>query len=141
MGIDISVGDPKSKDYVSEKLGSASSLLSWKHDVAKKEGIDFWKGYDGKFKLALIHQGNYKVEELPILLYQLNEIKKLNIEEYDTIICFDTEEVVDLSKMKISTGLKHRKTQIVRSRDPVIDKFIRVCEIAIERKLSIDVSF
>lgn len=141
MGMDISVGDLKSKDYISEKLGSASSILSWKYDVAKKEGIDFWKGYNGKFKLALIHQGDYKVEELPMLLCQLTEIKKLNIEEYDTIICFDTEEVIDLDKMKISKGLKHRKTQIVKSIDPVIDKFIRVCKIAIDRKLPIKVSF
>lgn len=38
---------------------------------------------------------------------QLNEIKKLNIEEYDTIVCFDTDEIIDLEKMKISKGLKH----------------------------------
>ncbi len=140
MGVDISVGDPGSEDYVGESLGSYTSFLSWKHGVAEKEGIDFFKGYNGKFKLVLIHHGNYKVEYLPMLLDQLNEIKKLNIEEYDKIICFDTEEIVDLDKMKISKGLKYRKTQVVESREPIIDKFIRVCEIAIERKLSIKVS-
>ncbi len=139
MGVDISVGDPGSEDYVSESLGSYTSFLSWKHDVAEKEGIDFFKGYNGKFKLVLIHQENYKVEDLPKLLQELYEIKKLDIEEYDTIMCFDTEEIVDLDKMKISKGLKHRKTQVVKSRDPVIDKFIRVCEIAIERKLAIKI--
>lgn len=139
MGVDISVGDPESEDYVSENLGSYTSFLSWKSDVAEKEGIDIFKGYNGIFKLVLIHHGDYKVEELSMLLYQLNEIKKLNIEEYDTIICFDTEEIVDLDKMKISKGLKHRKTQVIRSIEPVIDKFIRVCEIAIERKLPIRV--
>ena len=87
----------------------------------------------------MIHRGNYKVEDLQMLLDQLNEIKKLNIKEYDTIICFDTEEIVDLDKMKISKGLKHKRTQIVTSRDHVIDKFIRVCEIAIERKLPIKI--
>lgn len=139
MGVDISVGDPESEDYVSESLGSYTSFLSWKHDIAEKEGIDFFKGYNGKFKLVLIHQENYKVEDLPKLLQELYEIKKLDIEEYDTVMCFDTEEIVDLDKMKISKGLKHRKTQVVKSRDPVIDKFIRVCEIAIERKLAIKI--
>ena len=42
MGVDISVGDPESEDYVSEKMGSYTSFLSWKHDVAEKEGIDFF---------------------------------------------------------------------------------------------------
>ena len=139
MGVDISVGDPESEDYVSESLGSYTSFLSWKNDIAEQEGVDFFKGYNGKFKLVMIHQGNYKVEDLPKLLQELYEIKKLNIEEYDTIICFDTEEIVDLDKMKISKGLKHRKTQVIRSIEPVIDKFIRVCEIAIERKLPIRV--
>lgn len=139
MGIDISVGDPESEDYVTESLGSYTSFLSWKNDIAEQEGIDFFKGYNGKFKLTLIHQGDYKVEELPRLLQELHEIKKLNVKEYDTIICFDTEEIVDLDKMKISKGLKHKRTQVVTSRDPVIDKFIRVCEIAIERKLPIRV--
>ena len=137
MGVDISVGDSGSEDYVSESLGSYTSFLSWKHDIAEKEGIDFFKGYNGKFRLALIHQGDYDVEELPKLLHQLNEIKKLNIEEFHTIICFDTEEMIDLDKMKISKGLKYKKTQTVKSIDPVIDKFIRVCKIAIERKLPI----
>lgn len=90
--------------------------------------------------MALIHQGDYNVEELPELLKQLYEIKKLNVKEYDTIVSFDTEEVVDLDKMKISKGIKYKKTQIVTSRDPVIDKFIRICEIAIERKLPIKIS-
>ena len=136
MGIDISVGD--SEHRVGEKLGSYTSFLSWKHDVAEKEGIDFLKGYNGKFKLVMIHRGNYyNVEDLPKLLQELYEIKKLNIEEYDTIISLDTEEVIDLDKMKISKGLKYKKTQIVKSRDHIIDKFIRVCEIAIERKLPI----
>ena len=139
MGIDISVGDSGSEGYVSEKLGSYTSILSWKQSVTEKEGIDFFKGYNGKFKLVLTHPGNYEVEELPKLLRQLYEIKKLNIEEYDTIICFDTEEVIDLNKMKISKGLKHKKTQTVKSIDPVIDKFIRVCEIAIEKKLPIKI--
>jgi hypothetical protein len=139
MGVDISVGDPRSGYYVSESLSSYTSFLSWKHDVAEREGIDFFKGYNGKFKLALFHHGDYKVEELPMLLDQLNEIKKLNIEEYDTIISFDTDEIIDLDKMKISKGLKHRKTQVCKSIEPVIDKFIRVCEIAIERKLPIKV--
>jgi hypothetical protein len=139
MGVDISVGDSGSEDYISENLGSYTSFLSWKHDIAEKEGIDFWKGYNGKFKLVLTHSGNYKVEELPILLGQLNEIKKLNVEEYDTIIFFGTEEVLDLGKMKISKGLKHKKTQIVRSKDPVIDKFIRICNIAIDRRLPIKI--
>ncbi len=133
MGIDINVGD------VSESLGSYTSFLSWKHDIAEKEGIDFFKGYNGKFKLVMIHRGDYKVEELPKLLKELYEIKKLNIEEYDTIISFDTEEVIDLDKMKISKGLKHKNIQMVEARDPVIDKFIRVCEIAIERKLPIKI--
>lgn len=140
MGVEISVGDPGQENYVNEKLGSYTSFLSWKHDVAEKEGIDFFKGYDGRFKLVMIHQGNYKVEELPELLKELYEIKKLNIEEYDTIISFNTEEIIDLDKMKISKGIKHRKTETVPSRDPVIDKFIRVCEIAIERGLLIRVS-
>ena len=140
MGVDISVGDPESEDYVSESLGSYTSFLSWKNDIAEQEGVDFFKGYNGKFKLALIHQGNYKVEDLPKLLQELYEIKKLNVKEYDTIICFDTEEIVDLDKMKISNGLKHKRTQIVTSRDPVIDKFIRICDIAIERKLPIRIS-
>ena len=140
MGVDISVGDPESEDYVSENLGSYTSFLSWKNDVAEQEGIDFFKGYNGKFKLVMIHQGDYNVEELPELLDQLYEIKKLNVKEYDTIISFDTEEVIDLDKMKISNGLKYRKTEIVTSRDPVIDKFIRVCDMAIERKLSIRIS-
>lgn len=139
MGVDISIGDPGSEDYISENLGSYTSFLSWKNDIAEQEGIDFFKGYNGKFKLVMIHQGDYKVEELPELLDQLYEIKKLNVKEYDTIISFDTEEVIDLDKMKISKGLKHKKTQIVTSRDPVIDKFIRVCEIAIERKLPIKI--
>lgn len=139
MGVDISVGDPESEDYVNESLGSYTSFLSWKNDIAEQEGIDFFKGYNGKFKLTMIHQGDYKVEELPRLLQELHEIKKLNVKEYDTIICFDTEEIVDLDKMKISKGLKHKRTQVVTSRDPVIDKFIRVCEIAIERKLPIRV--
>ncbi len=138
MGIDISVGDSGSEDYVIESLGSYTSFLSWKNDIAEQEGIDFFKGYNGRFKLTLIHQGNYyKVEELPGLLQELYEIKKLNVKEYDRLICFDTEEVVDLHKMKISKGIKLRKTQIVSSKDPVIDKFIRICEIAIERKLPI----
>jgi len=140
MGVDISVGDPESEDYVSENLGSYTSFLSWKNDIAEQEGIDFFKGYNGKFKLVMIHQGDYNVEELPELLDQLYEIKKLNVKEYDTIISFDTEEVIDLDKMKISNGLKYRKTEIVTSRDPVIDKFIRVCDMAIERKLSIRIS-
>lgn len=139
MGVDISVGDPESEYYVSENLGSYTSFLSWKNDIAEQEGIDFFKGYNGKFKLVMIHQGNYKVEELPELLKQLCEIKKLNVKEYDTIISFDTEEVVDLDKMKISKGLKCKGTQIVTARDPVIDKFIRVCEIAIEMRLPIKV--
>lgn len=139
MGVDISVGDSGSEDRVSESLGSYTSFLSWKNDIAEQEGVDFFGGYNGKFKLALIHQGNYKVEELPELLKQLYEIKKLNVKEYDTIISFDTEDVIDLDKMKISKGLKHKKTQIVTSRDPVIDKFIRICEIAIERKLPIKI--
>lgn len=140
MGVDISVGDPESEDYVSESLGSYTSFLSWKNDIAEQEGIDFFKGYNGKFKLVMIHQGDYNVEELPELLDQLYEIKKLNVKEYDTIISFDTEEVIDIDKMKMSNGLKYRKTEIVTSRDPVIDKFIRVCEIAIERKLPIRIS-
>lgn len=140
MGVDISVGDPESEDYVGESLGSYTSFLSWKNDIAEQEGIDFFKGYNGKFKLVMIHQGDYNVEELPELLDQLYEIKKLNVKEYDTIISFDTEEVIDIDKMKISNGLKYRKTEIVTSRDPVIDKFIRVCEIAIERKLPIRIS-
>lgn len=135
MGVDISVGDPESEDYVSESLGSYTSFLSWKNDIAEQEGVDFFKGYNGKFKLVMIHQGDYKAEDLPKLLQELYEIKKLNVKEYDTIISFDTEEVVDLDKMKISNGLKYKDTQIVTSRDPVIDKFIRVCEIAVERKL------
>ncbi len=139
MGVDISVGDSRSESYVSESLGSYTSFLSWKNDIAEQEGIDFFEGYNGKFKLVLTHQGNYKVEELPELLKQLYEIKKLNVKEYDTIISFDTEEVIDLDKMQISKGLKHKNTQIVTSRDPVIDKFIRVCEIAIERKLPIKI--
>jgi hypothetical protein len=139
MGVDISVGDSGSENYVSESLGSYTSFLSWKNDIAEQEGVDFFGGYNGKFKLALIHQGDYKAEELPGLLQELYEIKKLNVKEYDTIISFDTEEVVDLNKMKISKGIKLRKTQIVPSRDPVIDKFIRICEIAIERKLPIKV--
>lgn len=139
MGVDISVGNSGSESYVNESLGSYTSFLSWKHDIAEKEGIDFFKGYNGKFKLVMIHQGNYNVEDLPKLLKELNEIRKLNIEEYDTIISFDTEEVVDLDKMKISKGLKHKNTQIIKSRDPVIDKFIRVCEIAIEKKLPIKI--
>ncbi len=139
MGVDISVGEPGSEHYVREKLGSYTSFLSWKNDIAEQEGVDFFKGYNGKFKLALIHQGNYKVEELPELLKQLYEIKKLNVKEYDTIVSFGTEEVVDLDKMKISKGLKYKDTQIVTSRDPVIDKFIRVCEIAIERKFPIKI--
>lgn len=139
MGVDISVGDSRSENYISESLGSYTSFLAWKNEIAEKEGIDFFKGYNGKFKLVMIHQGNYKVEELLNLLQELYEIKKLNIKEYDTIICFDTEEIIDLDKMKISKGLKHKKTQIVKSRDPVIDKFIRVCEIAIERKLPIKI--
>lgn len=140
MGVDISVGDPESEDYVSESLGSYTPFLSWKNDIAEQEGIDFFKGYNGKFKLVMIHQGDYKVEDLPELLDQLYEIKKLDVKEYDTIISFDTEEVIDIDKMKISNGLKYRKTEIVTSRDPVIDKFIRVCEIAIERKLPIRIS-
>lgn len=142
MGVDISVGNSGSESYISESLGSYTSFLSWKNDVAEKEGIDFFKGYNGKFKLVMIHQGDwdYKVEDLPKLLQELYEIKKLNIKEYDTIISFDTEEIVDIDKMKISKGLKHKKTQIIRSRDPVIDKFIRICEIAIERKLPIKIS-
>lgn len=139
MGVDINVGDSGSESYVSESLGSYTSFLSWKHGVAEKEGIDFFKGYNGKFKLVMIHQGDYKVEELPKLLHQLYEIKKLNIEEYDTIICFDAEESIDIDKMKISKELKHKKTQIIKSRDPVIDKFIRVCKIAIDRKLPIKI--
>ena len=139
MGVDISIGDPESEDYVSESLGSYTSFLSWKNDIAEQEGVDFFKGYNGKFKLVMIHQGDYKVEDLPKLLQELYEIKKLNVKEYDTIISFDTEEVVDLDKMKISKGLKYKDTQIVTSRDPVIDKFIRVCEIAIERKLPIKI--
>lgn len=139
MGVDISVGHSGSEDYVSENLGSYTSFLSWKHDVAEKEGIGLFKGYNGKFKLVMIHQGDYKVEDLPKLLQELYEIKKLNIEEYDTIISFDTEEIVDIDKMKISKGLKHKKTQIIKSIDPVIDKFIRVCEIAIDRKLPIKI--
>lgn len=117
MGVDISVGDSGSENYVSESLGSYTSFLSWKNGIAEQEGVDFFKGYNGKFKLALIRQGDYKVEELPGLLQELYQIKKLNIKEYDTIVCFDTEEV-----------------------DPVIDKFIRICEIAIERKLPIRVN-
>ncbi len=109
-------------------------------NVMLKKGIDFFKGYNGKFKLVMIHQGDYKVEDLPRLLQELYEIKKLNIKEYDTIISFDTEEIVDIDKMKISKGLKHKKTQIIRSRDPVIDKFIRICEMAIERKFPIKIS-
>lgn len=140
MGVDISVGDSKSENYVSDSLGSYISFLAWKSDIAEKEGIDFFKGYNGKFKLALIHQGDYKVEDLDSLLEELYEIKKLNVKEYDTIISFDTEDVVDLDKMKISKGLKYKKTEIVKCRDPVIDKFIRICEIAIERKLPIRVS-
>jgi len=139
MGVDISVGDSWSKDYVSEKLGSYGSFMSWKHKVAEKEGFKLSNRYNGKFKLVIFHQGNYKVEELPELLQELYEIKKLNIEEYDTVICFETQEVVDLDKMKISKELKHRKTQTVKSRDPIIDKFIRICEIAIERQLPIKI--
>ncbi len=140
MGVDISVGDSGSENYISESLGSYTSFLSWKNDIAEQEGINFFKGYNGKFKLALIHQGDYKVEELPGLLQELYQIKKLNIKEYDTIVSFDTEEIVDLNKMKLSKGLKHRKTQIVTSRDPVIDKFIRICEIAIEMRLPIKIT-
>lgn len=137
MGVDISVGDPRSDDYVSESLGSHTSILSWKNDIAEQEGVNFFGGYNGKFKLVMIHQGDYNVEELPKLLQELREIKKLNVKEYDTIVSFDTEEVVDLDKMKISKGLKHRETKIVTARDPIIDKLIRVCEIAIDRKLPI----
>ncbi len=140
MGVDISVGDSGSENYISESLGSYTSFLSWKNDIAEQEGVDFFKGYNGKFKLTLIHQGDYKVEELPGLLQELYQIKKLNIKEYDTIVSFDTEEIVDLNKMKLSKGLKHRKTQIVTSRDPVIDKFIRICEIAIEMRLPIKIT-
>ena len=139
MGVDINVGDPESEGYVSENLGSYTSFLSWKHDVAEKEGIDFFKGYNGKFKLTMIHQGNYQVEELPKLLQELYEIKKLKIEEFDKIICFETEEVIDLNKNKISKGLRYKKTQTVKSVDTVIDKFIRVCKIAIERNLPIKI--
>lgn len=139
MGVDISVGDSWSKDYVSEKLGSYNSFLSWKHKVAEKEGFSLSNRYNGKFKLVMIHQGNYKVEELLDLLKELYEIKKLNIEEYDTVISFDTEEIVDLDKMKISKGLKYKGKDIVRSREPVIDKFIRMCRVAIERKLPLKI--
>lgn len=134
MGMDISIGEVDSKDYVSEKLGSNMSILIWKDNVRKKSNY--------KFKFVLNHPGErYEVNELHSLLHELNEIKKLNIEEYDNVINLSNKEVSKLKKGGIKESFSRNEILIVKSKNLIVDKFIKICKIAIEKQLPIEVSY
>lgn len=87
MGMNISIGERDSKDYVSEKLGSNNTILSWYNEIEKR------KGTDKKFKYIYGSEEYtedgcriYKVEDLPKLLEELNEIYKLKIKGYYDVV-------------------------------------------------------
>lgn len=94
MGLDVHVEDYDSLEYMSEYLGSYSGYNMWRRSIAKANGfnLDHMDGFGGEisweekpFQLILNHSdfdGGYTLFEIPELLKELNEIKKLNVDDH-----------------------------------------------------------
>lgn len=95
MTLDIHIGEYGSKDYMNEQIGSYGGYGRWRRSIAKASGFDLNKmtGYGGDtpwhnepFQLILYHSycdGQYSVNQLHLLLEEVKEIKKLEIDYND----------------------------------------------------------
>lgn len=95
MGLDVSVGEYESPQYISERLGSCHGYSEWRSRIAECAGFELdemvgfggaWEWTNEPFQLVLNHSdcdGGYAVEVLSELLEELNKIKKLNVDDYD----------------------------------------------------------
>ena len=95
MGLDVSVGEYETDEYVSEWLGSYHGYNYWRRNIASAAGFDLneMTGFGGDipwhkepFQLILYHsdcEGWYSVNQLHKLLGEVNEIKRLGIDDYD----------------------------------------------------------
>ena len=84
MGMNISIGEDGSKDYVSIKLATNLEMVGW-HKLIKEKTHKKFKYIYGDTD---IENGNgiYKVENLGELLKELDEIYKLKIKGYYDIV-------------------------------------------------------
>lgn len=110
MGLDVHVGDYESTEYMSEHLGSYTGYNTWRKAIAKAKGfnLDLMVGYGGEvswnklpFQLILNHSDwgdGYTVYQIPELLKELDEIKKLNVDDYD-----QTNKLIKLCKFALKT--------------------------------------
>ena len=105
MGLNVHVGEYESKEYVSEHLGAYSGYGVWRYKIAKSKGFDLdeMDGFGGcipwtnqPLQLILNHSdcdGGYSVKQVPKLLHELDDIKKLNVDDYD-----QTDKLIRLCK-------------------------------------------
>jgi hypothetical protein len=139
MGFDLYIerGNGKNREEYCEDMGSNSGFLSWKYKMAEREGYNLYEPpyfenkYKGKYPMIFNHNQEYTVEELPEALKELYEIKKLNIPEHRTAMCFKTTD----------KGLSFVEKKSILSEDTYADKLIRICEKALEWKVPIKGSY
>lgn len=112
MGLDIKVGEYESPEYTNEGLGAYSGFMRWRRSIAKAKGfnIDEMDGFDGcipwtnqPFQLILNHSdcdGGYSLEQVPELLKELQEIKHLNVDNFN-----QTDKLIRLCKLALKLKL------------------------------------
>jgi hypothetical protein len=96
MGLDASVGEYETPEYISERLGSYGGYAHWRQKVAEAAGFDLDKmegfggteSWEGKpFPLVLNHSdcdGEYTFEQIPELMTEL--IAKMEVSDNGTDI-------------------------------------------------------
>lgn len=95
MGLDVSVGEYGTEEYLSERLGSYRGYNQWRCKIASEMGfnLDEMVGFGGDipwhkepFQLIIYHSdcdGWYSVNQLHKLLDEVKDIKKLGIDDYN----------------------------------------------------------
>ena len=133
MGVDYIVGKSGTDTYLCEKIGSAISMLGWTDKIKQKSGMNLIQ-LRKKYPLVFDHSydDNYEVNELHELLRQLNELKRLEIEEQDTFMEFEITDKKQLS---------YKRTSIVKARETTLDKLVKVCEFAIKTQQPIRIGY
>lgn len=95
MGLDVRVRGSEDKVIDSECFGAYSGYAAWRRAIAQAKGfnIDDMDGFGGKtpwtdqpFQLILNHSDcddGYSLEQIPEVLQEVEEIKKLGVDNYE----------------------------------------------------------